>query len=280
MGMADLVPGVSGGTVALITGFYDRLISALRSVSAVPAVSFLRGDWIESRKALDRIDFTFLIPLGLGIGTAIVGGANLMKFLIDHYSFYTYAFFSGLIIASALVLYQTMEWYDPRTTFAVIMGIVIAVIVSGIEGVGLNHGYGILFISGSVAICAMILPGISGAFLLLLLGQYEFILTAISNLGSSYLSLIIFGLGAISGLAVFTRVLSYLLDNYPTATHGFLVGLMLGALRRPISIMIGYEGLRGGPEGLRMLPVLGAIVLAIIGGGLVDIISRYTKLKN
>lgn len=238
MGFADVIPGVSGGTMALITGIYEELISALESFEPIIALDLLRGRFGEFRVGLKKIEYEFLVPLGLGIGVALLIGSQFVRYLLENFPPYTYSFFFGLILASAVLLYFEVPEVSFSTITTGIIGAFSAIMIVGVSGGNLGHGLPVIFVAGTVAICAMILPGISGAFILLLIGQYEYILDSIGGLPSTLPTLLVFGLGAAIGIVTFSRLLSFALDNWRSATLGFLVGLMVGALRKPFEVLL------------------------------------------
>lgn len=239
MGFADVIPGVSGGTMALITGIYRELIDSIESFD--PTIIFDLFAWRmeDFRQGVKDVKYGFLLPLVIGIGSALLVGSQFVRFLLENYPPYTYSFFFGLILASAILLYFEI----PETCFSPLLtgffGIVVAVLIVGLSSGNFGHSLPLVFFAGAIAVCAMILPGISGAFILLLIGQYEYILDKIGNLPGSLPTLIVFGFGAALGLISFSRVLSYTLDRWRSETLGFLIGLMLGALRKPFEVLIG-----------------------------------------
>jgi len=238
MGFADVIPGVSGGTMALITGIYEELISALESFEPVIVLALLRGKAGEFWNGLKKVKYGFLIPLGLGIGVALLAGSQFVRYLLETFPPYTYSFFFGLILASAGMLYFEVPEVNITAAITSITGAIVAVMIVGISGGNFGHGLPVIFAAGAVAICAMILPGISGAFILLLIGQYEYILDSVGGLPSTFPVLVVFGLGAGIGIVAFSRVLSFALDNWRSATLGFLIGLMVGALRKPFEVLL------------------------------------------
>ena len=232
MGTADIMPGVSGGTVALITGIYERLIHSISKINFEFVKPLLKGNFQESKTILKKeVDFELFIPLLLGIGIAILSMSQLMQFLLTNYITYTYAFFSGLILASAYIVYTEIDGFSVKNFIFGIIGFVFAFIFVGLNPIQANHSLLIIFFSGFVAICAMILPGISGAFVLLLLGQYEYMINALNKFSIN--EIITFVAGAGLGILSFSRILDYLLKNHESITMSFLVGLMLGTLRMP-----------------------------------------------
>lgn len=234
MGSADIVPGVSGGTIALITGIYERLIQAISSIKFSFVKPLLKGDFAEFKtKLFEEIDFELFIPLILGIGIAFLTLAKVISYLLDTQTAYTFSFFLGLILASAYILYTKLDGINLKLIIITIIGIILSYIFVGLNPIAANHSLIVIFISGLIAICAMILPGISGSFLLLLLGQYQYMLNALNSL--NFVEIIVFVSGAAIGILGFSKLLNYLLKNYESATMAFLIGIMIGTLRLPIN---------------------------------------------
>ncbi|WP_173402645.1 MULTISPECIES: DUF368 domain-containing protein [Methanothermobacter] len=232
MGSADVMPGVSGGTIALITGIYERLVHAISSIKFGFIKPLLRGDLAGARESMrDEVDFELFIPLLTGIAFAMLTLSKIILFFITNYVAYTYAFFSGLILASAYIVYQKINGLSVKNLAAGGAGLIFAYLFVGLNPIQANHTLPVIFISGFVAICAMILPGISGAFLLLLLNQYEYMLGVLNRL--AIVEIVTFIAGAAIGIMSFSRVLDYLLRNHEAITMSFLVGLMIGTLRLP-----------------------------------------------
>ncbi len=245
MGSADIIPGVSGGTIALITGIYERLVFALKSIDFKFIFYFFYGIFDrkyfkKAKKDFFGIDFFLLVPLALGVFVAFLSLANIISILLEFYPSVTYSLFFGLILASAFFVYflnkKIIKIYDVVFLF---FGIFFGFFVVGLSSIQADHSYLIIFLSGMITFCAMILPGISGAFILLVLGQYEFLLNVLRNIVHFDFSGVFFAisyiLGGIAGLLLFSRVLSYLFKRYHGATLMFIVGLMVGALRDPVS---------------------------------------------
>ena len=226
MGAADLVPGVSGGTVALITGIYGRLISAIASVGIDILALVTRGRFAEAYKAIDG---NFLLLLAAGIGTAIVGFAAILNWLLLHYPLPLWAAFSGLVSASAVSLVkQNYRSWTFRDWSFFIIGVAIAVSVGLTQAIQMPLTPLGIFFAGSIAISAMILPGISGSFLLLLMGVYQPIIAAVVNL--ELVTLALFALGCGMGLIFFSKLLQRLLAVAEKATMATLFGFLLGSL--------------------------------------------------
>lgn len=226
MGIADLIPGVSGGTMAFILGIYERLLAAIKAFDLKLVGLIFKG---RLREALALIPWAFLIPLGLGLGVAVLSMARVMRYLLENQPVYLFSFFFGLILASIIAVGTTVHW-RPSTVAALVIGTVAAFLIVGLVPLSMPNDPLTLFLSGTVAIMAMILPGISGSFILLILGQYAYVLNAVSEF--NFVAIIPLGLGTVVGLLGFARVLSWLLKNYHDVTVAVLVGFMAGSLRK------------------------------------------------
>lgn len=232
MGSADIVPGVSGGTIALITGIYGHLIESISKIKFGFVKPLLKGDFNGFLTELfEEIDFKFFIPLVLGIGIAFLTLAKVVTYCMDVYPAWTYSFFLGLIIASAVILFRKLNEINLKNILFALLGCILTFIFVSLNPIAANHSLPILFVSGMIAICAMILPGISGSFLLLLLGQYKYMLNALHQLHFS--EIIVFVVGAVIGILGFSKILNYLLKHYEEFTMAFLIGVMLGSLKVP-----------------------------------------------
>lgn len=225
MGAADVVPGVSGGTIAFILGLYDRLIGALSGVNAHSIKLLFKGN---IKGLWEYFDGKFLLPLLLGILTSIFALARLITYLLSTYPEQLWSFFLGLILASAYFLIVQIKGFSLSHFIALLAGIAVGAAVSLMVPTQLSTSYPVIFISGVIAICAMILPGISGSFLLLMMGMYGFIMTAVK--GFDLLVIIVFACGAAVGLLTFSKVLNFLLKHAKSITLAALTGIMLGAL--------------------------------------------------
>ncbi|MEH0154062.1 DUF368 domain-containing protein [Limibacter armeniacum] len=227
MGAADVVPGVSGGTVAFITGIYERLLNAIGSVDADALRMLLRFD---IKGIWKKVDGNFLLPLLAGIFTSVLTLAKLMKYLLETHPILLWSFFFGLIIASAVIVSRQIKHWNAGSIIAIIVGTVAAYYISVLSPSEAPEGLPFVFLSGCIAICAMILPGISGSFILLLMGQYQRIMQAISDFDITKLA--VFGMGCLVGILSFSRVLSFLLKRYHDATVALLTGFMIGSLNK------------------------------------------------
>lgn len=225
MGAADVVPGVSGGTIAFITGIYDRLLNAIKSVNPSVIKLLLSGRFSEFWQ---RVDGTFLLVLLLGIGTSIFSLAKIISALLVSHPILVWSFFFGLIVASVVHIFRTIEDFKPILLLWVTLGAVIAYGFTELKPVEVTLSPWVFMAAGSIAICAMILPGVSGSFLLVLMGMYEPVLNAIKTLDFTLIAC--FGSGAVAGLLLFAHFLSWLLSHYHAITLSFLIGFLIGSL--------------------------------------------------
>jgi putative membrane protein len=225
MGAADIVPGVSGGTVAFITGIYDQLLDSLRAVD----LEFLaRLSRLDIAGAWQHINGRFLLALLLGIATSIFSLAQLVSWVLEHHPVPLWAFFFGLILASALVLLREVDnWSVPKVLCLLSAGAV-AVFIALSPVISLEMGLAGVFLAGFLAVCAMILPGISGSFILVLLGMYSTTLVALKSLDLVFI--LVFVIGAGCGLLCFSRLLHWLLQRFHQGTMAVLTGFLFGSL--------------------------------------------------
>jgi len=228
MGAADVVPGVSGGTIAFITGIYERLIQAIKNINIKNLKLLFTGKIKEFWK---NIDGTFLFCLVLGIATSLLTLAHLMTYLLDNHPILVWAFFFGLVLASTFFVGRSVKW-NWKTVTAFLLFTVVAFFITspGNEPISSNNSYWFIFLCGVIAICAMILPGISGSFILVLLGQYYFILDSLKNFDMAVI--LIFIVGALIGIIGFSHVLSWLFKNFEMITLASLTGFMFGSLNK------------------------------------------------
>lgn len=233
MGAADTVPGISGGTIALIMGHYSRLVTAISHFDSRFAKLVANRDFIA---AASHIDFRFLSVLGGGILIGIVTLSGLMHYLLDVHLPETLAVFLGLLVASLWVVVQYVDRWSPSRIAACVVGVAVAVVISQLPTGHGSMSLPFLFLAASVAICAMILPGISGAFVLLVLGVYHPVTGLVKDFaklqigGEELLQLIVFGSGCVFGLLSFSRLLKRMLQRSPGVTMAALMGLMIGSV--------------------------------------------------
>ena len=225
MGAADIVPGVSGGTVAFITGIYDTLLASIRAFD----LEFVARLWrLQFRSAWEHVNGRFLLALLAGIATSIFSLARLISWLLDNYPVPLWAFFFGLILASAVVLLREVESWNGARVLVLLAGVTAAGVIALLPPASLQLGMAGVFLAGFLAICAMILPGISGSFILVLLGMYGTVLAAVKSLEVVFI--LVFALGAGVGLLCFSRLLHWLLQRYHQATMATLTGFLFGSL--------------------------------------------------
>lgn len=225
MGAADIVPGVSGGTVAFITGIYDTLLASIRAFD----LDFVACLWrLQFRSAWEHVNGRFLLSLLAGIATSIFSLARLISWLLDNYPVPLWAFFFGLILASAIVLLREVEAWNGARALSLLLGVIAAGAIALSPPTSLQLGMAGVFLAGFLAICAMILPGISGSFILVLLGMYGTVLAAVKSLEVVFI--LVFALGAGVGLLCFSRLLHWLLQRFHQATMATLTGFLFGSL--------------------------------------------------
>ena len=272
MGSADIVPGVSGGTIALITGIYAHLVEAISNIRFGFVKPLLKADFKGFwNQLLDEIDFKFFIPLILGIGVAFLTLAKVVTYCMDNHTALTYAFFLGLIIASAVILFRKLNQINMKNLLFALIGAVLTYIFVSLNPIAANHSLIIIFFSGMIAICAMILPGISGSFLLLLLGQYKYMLNALHEL--HFTEIIVFVVGALIGILGFSKILNYLLKNHEKVTMAFLIGVMLGSLKVPAVEIVNSVS-------LNLAGLLPCLIVAVVGFGLILILeTRFDYIE-
>ena len=263
MGAADIVPGVSGGTIALVLGIYTHLIDTVREGAAVLGAA-VKGDFSGAVEKFKAVDWAFFIPLLVGIGIAVLALTPVIKHLLETQPVRMAATFFGLVVGSIVVTAQRLKLDATRA--ATLVGVaVVAFFVLGLRsGPVSDPALWYVFIAGAIAICAMILPGISGSFLLLMLGVYETTTGAVKDMDLAYIA--VFGLGAVLGLAGFSTVLHWALHHYHQLMLAGLTGLMLGSLRVLWPWPNGTEGTEGNEMWMPSGDVWVPILLAVVGG--------------
>jgi putative membrane protein len=289
MGAADVVPGVSGGTIAFITGIYEELINSIKSVNLSSLKLLFQFKLKDFWKAVNG---NFLLALISGIALSFVSLAKLIKYLLGEHPILIWSFFFGLIVASAIVIAKKITSWKLNTIIAMLVGVGIAYSITVITPAEAPTSYWFLFLSGALAICAMILPGISGAFILVLLGSYDYILGALSGFKLDVIAVV--GIGAVTGILAFSNVLSWLFKKYHNMTIALLSGFMIGSLNKvwpwkeTITTRIDRHGVEKPIVQENILPdtfehlfqqdsqLLFAIVLAIVGFLLIWIMEKYS----
>ncbi len=267
IGIANMIPGVSGGTIALVSGIYDRLIHAINTIPLSAPLTLVKEGRNKFWERVNEIDFQLLIPLGIGILIASLSIARVIEHLLDNYTAATFSFFFGLILASVGLIYKYIERIDASNILFAVLGFLSAYLFIGMEGLSTNHSPAMIFIAGALAISTMILPGISGSFMLVFLQQYHYLLSALNSMDLFVIT--VFMAGALTGLFVFSRLLEILIKHHRSITISFLFGLMLGGLRVPIT------------EAMSVSPTLLEIVIpAALGAAVVSLIELYYIKKN
>lgn len=242
MGTCDLIPGISGGTIAFITGIYSRMISAIEGISPKLAVDFFKYikqknelNKNELKKDLKKLDYAFLLTLGFGIATAIFFGSKAIRFLLENYFTLTIAFFAGLIIASSKIIFDGIQSHKPKNFLFGFVGFVLGAVMALLIPVNANPSLPYVFLGGFIAVSAMFLPGISGAFILLVMGLYEFMLKEVLPDIPGHLDYFIASaLGAFLGMFFVSRIISFLFRKDKCKTLYVLLGLVLGSLIIPL----------------------------------------------
>lgn len=227
MGAADVVPGVSGGTIAFITGIYDELINSIKSINAASLKMFFTGKWGEFWK---MINGKFLLFLLAGIGISVFSLAKIITWLLVVYPVLVWSFFFGLVLASTWFVGKDVKERNWKTGLGFLFGAALAFYITVATPAETPSHFLFIFLCGAIAICAMILPGISGSFILVLLGKYFFIMEAVKTLDLKVIA--IFGIGACVGITSFSRLLSYALRHMRNITLAVLSGFMLGSLNK------------------------------------------------
>jgi len=225
MGAANVIPGVSGGTIALITGIYERLINAIKSVNLTAAKHLLKGEW---RLFWTLTDGSFLLSLFVGIGVSIVTLAKVLEYLLDKHETLTMAFFFGLILVSVYFVGKTVRSWSLTSIVSLLIGIAVAVGIALLVPASENGAFGYVFLCGIVAICSMILPGLSGSFVLIIMGNYALILSAIGNANLSVLLPLALGCGF--GLIAFSHLLALIFKYFHDQTIALMTGFITGSL--------------------------------------------------
>lgn len=245
MGAADIVPGVSGGSIALIAGIYQELLDSINSFSIENLKLLTHG---ELKRFYKSVNGSFLLSLLLGILTSIFVLSSLITYLMSDHPIPLWSFFTGLILVSAFLILKEIKRWHLGVVLAVVIGTAIAWWVTNLPPTTTPDALWFTFISGSIAICAMILPGISGSFILLIMGQYEGILQAVTE--RNFLKLFVFAAGCVVGILSFSRVVSWLLKKYRSATIGLLSGFMLGSVNElwPWKIVTAWRTSSSGEE--------------------------------
>ena len=245
MGAADVIPGVSGGTIAFIMGIYDEFVGSIASINAEAVRLLFKG---RIREFWKHINGNFLLSLVAGIGISVVALAGLMQMFLSNYPIQTWAFFFGLIVASSIFIIRGISGWKVREGAFLAFGVILGVVICTLSPTKTPDALWFIFLSGAIAICAMILPGISGSFILLILGKYQFIMesitTCVGNIGALWGAagadagafwsaagvMAVFMVGAVTGILAFSKFLHWLLARWNKETLIVLAGFIIGSL--------------------------------------------------
>ena len=278
MGAANVIPGVSGGTIALLTGIFNELIDSLNAIMSISTWKLLiKGNFKEFWKTING---TFLLWLAIGVIISVFSLAKLMEYVLAHHPVQTWAFFFGLIVVSAVfLLYDIKDWKGSDVIWLV-LGVALGAFICLMSPTETTSDLWFIAVCGAIAICTMILPGISGSFILVLFGKYEYIMKAVSELNIPVL--LVFALGCVIGIVAFSKFLHWLIGKYEKQTLLVLIGFTIGALVKvwPWADKAAYEAanvLNGQPSGT--LHIGGAVAWALIGAGMVLAMELLTR-KN
>ena len=227
MGAADVVPGVSGGTIAFISGIYEELVSSINNIN----FSFFKN-WKNQgfQKAWQDLNGNFLLALAIGIAISVLSLAQLISWLLENEPILVWSFFFGLVLASVFFVARDINKWNFSTIIVFLVGAALAFVITSMTPATNNESLPFLFLSGALAVCAMILPGISGAFILVLLGSYKTVLDAVHQ--RDYLIILVVGTGAVFGLLSFARLLKWMFQRYKNLTLALLTGFILGSLNK------------------------------------------------
>jgi putative membrane protein len=227
MGAADVVPGVSGGTIAFITGIYEQLLNAIKSVDGKAIKKLSKREFTAF---WTHVDGNFLVVLVSGILFSVLSLARLIHYLLDTHPIQLWSFFFGLVLISAIIVFKTIKKWKWQVVLSAVAGCILAWVITTSTPATMPDGAVFVFIAGAIAICAMILPGISGSFILLILGKYEYIINALKEV--DLVTIGIFLAGCVVGLLSFARVVSWALKKYHDLTIALLAGFMIGSLKK------------------------------------------------
>lgn len=287
MGAADVVPGVSGGTIAFISGIYEELITSINNID-LSLIKIFRQDGIKA--VWQKVNGNFLLSLFLGIFISVLSLAKFLSWLLENEPILLWSFFFGLVVASIFFVGKEISKWTLGTVVVLILGAALAFFITELPANDNTDSLPYLFLSGALAICAMILPGISGAFILVLLGSYKTILDAVHERDIKIILTV--GIGAVFGLLSFARLLKWMFNHYKNITLALLTGFILGSLNKiwpwkkvletktfgeKIIVVDDMNVLPGTFEGDSKLML--AIILAILGFSLIFILERLASKK-
>lgn len=292
MGAADVIPGVSGGTIAFMTGIFEELVASINSFNTTAVRLLCKG---QIKSLWKHINGSFLLSVGSGILISVLTLAKVMLYLLQNHPIETWAFFFGLIVASSLFILRGIKSWNISSVVMTVLGIILGVTVCTLSPTETPDDLWFIFCSGAIAICAMILPGISGSFILLILGKYEYIMEVITRLTAGDISsalpiIAVFGAGAACGIISFSKFLHWLLGKFHKQTLLVMAGFIIGSLVKvwPWSNMAVIKESQFpelSQEALELIPVeqvdmhyTAAIVCALVGFFLVTSIELLSKL--
>jgi len=288
MGAADVVPGVSGGTIAFISGIYQELIETINAIN-LKALKTLKDAGIKA--AWKAINGNFLVSLLSGIGLSVITLAQLIKWLLENKPVMVWSFFFGLVLASIFFVGKQVSKWNIKHIGVLILGAIVAYYITIMPAMGGNNSLWFFFVSGALAICAMILPGISGSFILVLLGAYRPVLEALHT--KDFKTILILMLGAVVGLLTFSRLLKWMFDHHKDTTLTVLTGFIIGSLNKiwPWKNILKSEVIEGKlkvilDESISPFNYQGenhlylAIMLAFVGFGLIILLEKTAQVKN
>lgn len=280
MGAADVVPGVSGGTIALIVGIYEELVNSIKSISLHSLKLLFTFRFAEFWR---QINGSFLLSVVGGILISIYSLAKLVTYLLDKHPIMIWAFFFGLVLSSIYYVVKNVSQWNVLNMFMFLVGTAVAYYITVVTPTSTTNDLWFIFLSGAIAICAMILPGISGSFILLLFGKYEYMMSAVKNL--DIMLLVVFAAGALIGIVLFSRLLSYLLANFYNITISVLSGFMLGSLNKvwPWKEPVSYAADGTVLTDRNILPdtyMWEGIVLILVGVAVVIILETVSARKE
>ena len=277
MGICDIIPGISGGTIAFITGIYARLINAVKGFSLKLVYDILtypiHRNSDSLKEDIKELDLVFLTILMLGIGSAFLVGSRVIKFLMEEYFAYTLSFFVGLILASSKTIFEHIEDHSTKNILFCVLGFIVGVVSSMLVPLTVTPSLGYVFLGGFCAINAMFLPGISGAFILLIMGLYEFMVHVLNDVRNNVGYFLVFAAGASLGAFTISRIISFLFKRNKCRTLYVLLGLVIGALGTPIKKIIETTSFQ----------VSNVLILAfwcLLSGSIVILLERYKKVYD
>lgn len=290
MGAADVVPGVSGGTIAFISGIYEELLTSISSFN-LGLIKVVRKEGIKA--VWKKVNGNFLLALFAGIIISVISLAKLIESLLENHPILIWSFFFGLVLASIIYVGKQISKWNFGSVFLMVFGAVLAYYITTLNPlVSENSSLWFLFIAGSIAICAMILPGISGSFILVLLGAYKPVLNAVNN--KDFVSISVFMVGAVIGLLSFSRILKWLFSKYKNFTLAALTGFIIGSLNKiwpwkeTLTWRTNSKGIEVPLNQLSISPsayegdsqLMMATVLAVVGFGLILLLEKLATRKN